>query len=98
MGVTGVVCLFTVGAALLGLWLVARFPSVGPQTVTWSLVAVIGAFGVLQLTNGLTGSVARTYGPGTSLVLVILPTLTLAFWACARLVRAFVSMVSPFSG
>jgi len=88
--------LFVVGSAALGLWTVARFPSFGPRRVTQSLLLVIAAFAVLSATNGLTGTVARTEGPAAALLLVVLPTMTLAFWACACLVRAFVTMLAPF--
>jgi hypothetical protein len=88
--------LFLVGAAGLGLWLVARFPSFGPRRVSYSFVLVIGAFAVMSATDGLTGTVARSEGPAAALLLVVLPTLTLVFWACACLVRAFVTMLAPF--
>jgi hypothetical protein len=88
--------LFLVGAAGLGLWLVARFPSFGPHRVSYSFVLVIGAFAVMSATDGLTGTVARSHGPAAALLLVVLPTLTLVCWACACLVRAFVTMLAPY--
>lgn len=95
MGITLTVYLFLVGASALGLWIVTRFPSFGPQSVTASLLLVIGSFGVLQVADGLTGTVTRADGPAAALILIVLPTLTLAFWSCARLVRAFVSLLAP---
>jgi hypothetical protein len=96
MDLTATVNLFAVGSAGLGLWAVARFPSFGPRSVSRSLVLVIGAFAVLSATNGLTGTVTRSEGPAAALLLVVLPSLTLAFWACACLVRAFVTILAPF--
>jgi hypothetical protein len=88
--------LFLIGSALLGLWVVARFPSFGPQSVTASILLVIAAFAVLSATDGPTGTMTRSEGPAVALVLVVLPTFTFAFWACARLVRAFVTLLAPF--
>jgi hypothetical protein len=96
MGITATVNLFLVGAAGLGLWVVARFPSLGPRRVSKSFVLVICAFLVMAATDGLTSTVARSEGPAAALILVVLPTLTLVFWACACLVRAFVAIVAPF--
>lgn len=96
MSITLLVCLYVVGAAALGLWLVARFPSLGPQSVGGSLLLVLGAFTILDVTDGLTTSVARVDGAATAMVVVVLPTLTLALWSCARLVRALVAIVSPY--
>jgi hypothetical protein len=96
MNVNVIVYLFTIGAAALALWSVSRFPSFGPQGVMGSIVLVIGAFVVLEATDGVVGSVARSQGPAAALLLVVLPTLTLAMWSCARLIRAFVSLVAPF--
>jgi hypothetical protein len=96
MNVTLVVCLYLVGAAGLALWLVARFPSLGPTGIGTSIVIVIGSFLLLDLTQGLTGSVSRADGPAAALLLVVLPTLTLMFWSCARLLRAFVERLTPY--
>jgi hypothetical protein len=96
MDITATVNLFLVGAAGLGLWLVVRFPSFGPRTVAQSLLLVMGAFVVMSATDGLTTTVASSDGPAAALLLVVLPTLTLVFWACACLVRAFVTTLDPF--
>jgi hypothetical protein len=96
MNVMAVANLFLVGAALLGLWVVARFPSFGPRSVTVSIVFVIGAFVVLAATSGTTATISRSEGPAAALMVVVLPTFTFAFWTCARLVRAFVTLLAPF--
>jgi uncharacterized membrane protein YczE len=96
MSVMAVANLFLIGTALLGLWVVARFPSFGPRSVTVSIVFVIVAFVLLSVTSGTTATMTRSEGPAAALMLVVLPTFTFAFWACARLVRAFVTMLAPF--
>jgi hypothetical protein len=96
MGTMAIANLFLVGTALLGLWLVARFPAFGPGSVTASILVVIGAFAVLSLTSGATGTMTRSQGPAAALMFVVLPTFTFAFWACGRLVRAFVTLLAPY--
>jgi len=96
MDIAATVDVFAVGSAGLGLWAVARFPSFGPRSVSRSLVLVIGTFALLSATNGLTGTVTRAEGPAAALLFVVLPSLTLVFWACACLVRAFVTLLAPF--
>lgn len=97
MDITLVVTIFFVGAAALGLWVVARFPSFGPTRITTSFLIVAAAFALLNLTQSATRAVAEGYGPGAALVFVVLPTVTLMFWSCARLIRAFAEYMAPFS-
>jgi hypothetical protein len=59
-------------------------------------VFVIGAFAVLSVASDVTGSMTRDAGPAASLMLVVLPTFTFAFWTCACLIRAFVTLLAPF--
>jgi hypothetical protein len=88
--------LFLIGAAGLVLWIMMRFPSSGPRSLTRSCLLVVGAFAVLSATQQLAGAVSRVDGPAVALLLVVLPALTLTLWACACLVRAFVAVLSPF--
>jgi hypothetical protein len=96
MNLTLTVWLYAFGAGALALWVVARFPAWGPTSITGSLVLVVGAFAVLQLTDGATGTVSRAGGPAAALLGVVLPTLTLALWSCARLILAFVLAIAPY--
>lgn len=89
------VCIFLVGAAALALWLLARYPAFGPSGIGMSIVFVIGAFALLDVTQSWTGSVSRAEGPAAALVFVVLPSLTVMFWACGRLLRAFVETLTP---
>src|SRR5437763_16620704 len=52
MDMTVTVDLFSVGAAGLALWTVARFPSFGPHGVIRSMLVVIGAFALMSMTDG----------------------------------------------
>jgi hypothetical protein len=39
----------TCGAALLALWIIARFADFGPRTVVWAIVHVVVAYALLRL-------------------------------------------------
>ena len=87
--------LFACGAAVLAFWVVARFPTVGPQTLPSALAWVIAAF-LLQLPVPLlVGSTARSAGASTALLLVVLPALAILFWTAGCLVRSVVSLITP---
>jgi MFS superfamily sulfate permease-like transporter len=94
VSVTLVLGLYAVGAAAIALWLVVRFPSVGPRTVTTVVVAAIAAAVVLQLSLALIEPVAQhaPYGVATALMLVILPALTGMFWSLALMLRLLASL------
>ena len=96
MGSSAVVSCFGLGAALLGFWLVARFPHLGPQTVVSSL-GVVAALVVLQSPLlVLSGPVSVSLGPPAALLLVVLPSLFALFWATGCLIRSLVSLAAPF--
>lgn len=94
MSVTLVLAVYAVGAAAIALWLVVRFPSIGPRTVTMAVVAGVAAAVVLQLSLALIEPVAQhaPYGVATALLLVILPALTGMFWALALMLRLLASL------
>jgi hypothetical protein len=87
--------LFATGAALLGFWAVARFPSVGPRSVTTALLATAAAFVLMSPLPSVVGSVAASAGAAEALLLVVLPSLTLLFWASGCLVRSLVTLIAP---
>lgn len=91
---TLVLGLYAVGAAAIALWLVVRFPSVGPRTVTTAVVAGVAAAVGLQLALVLVDPVARhgPYGVAVALMVVILPALTAMFWALALMLRLLASL------
>jgi hypothetical protein len=88
--------LFGVGAAALGFWAVARFPKAGPQSVTAAIVVAAAVFILQTPILGLVGPVVEAYGAPTALLLVILPSLTLLFWAAGCLVRSLVMLAAPY--
>jgi hypothetical protein len=92
---TSVVLLFGVGAALLAFWIVARFPSIGPQTFRSAFLATVAVFMIQSPMAGIVASVAASYGVAAALMLVVLPSLTLLFWTSGCLVRSIVAMIAP---
>jgi hypothetical protein len=49
VGVHGFVLILTCGAALLALWIMARYTDFGPRSVGWAIVHVVIACVVLRL-------------------------------------------------
>jgi hypothetical protein len=87
--------LFATGAALLGFWTVARFPSVGPQSFLSALLAIAATFVVMAPLPSVVASVAASTGAAEALLFVVLPSLTLLFWASGCLVRSLVALIAP---
>jgi hypothetical protein len=79
------------GAALLALWLVVRFPDLGPDDdVTKALLHVGLSMVVLQLLVPAIHAVGGTGMPGAQIVVslgIVLPGLTYVFVAAAWLIR-----------
>jgi hypothetical protein len=96
LSVGTVALVYAVGAALLGLWTVARFPSRGPQTLASSVVAVAGSYLLLRLSGRLTGAAADSAGAGFALPCVFLPIMTIVFWSAAHLIRTAAERIAPF--
>jgi hypothetical protein len=90
------VILFGLGAALLGFWAVARFPGAGPQSVKTALLVTVAVFVLQTPVLGLVSPVIGAYGVAAALLLVILPSLTLLFWASGCLVRSLVMLAAPY--
>ena len=86
----------TLGAALLAVWLDARFPAIRPKTVAQGLThAVVGAFGVM----GAAGLLQLAYGirQGIFMALVLavfLPTLTYALLTGLWMLRALANLAA----
>jgi hypothetical protein len=85
---------YGIGAALLALWAIARFPSFGPQRANGALVAMVVAAGMMSLSLSLLDPVAGSsrFGPLLALLFILLPALTAAFWAGACMLRALASL------
>jgi hypothetical protein len=90
-----ILLIYSCGAAALAIWLVARFPTFGPETISGSTGALLAAFclaavvptGVHLLIGG-----GNRIGGVVALVGLVLPTLAGIFWAAVRLFRALFSL------
>jgi hypothetical protein len=93
---TSAVVVFAIAAALLAFWTVTRFPSIGPQTFRSALLATLAVFMLQSPFARIVASVAASQGAAAALLLVVLPSLTLLFWASGCLVRSIVGMIAPY--
>jgi hypothetical protein len=85
------VLVLCVGAALLALWLVVRFPELGPSEITWALLHVALSVVVAQVMLRSIGVVGRSGVPAARFVAafgIVLPGLMYMFVAAAWLMRA----------
>jgi len=91
MSMTTFVLFLCSGAALLALWVVARFPDFGPDDVTKALLHVALSVVVLQLLVPAIHAVGATGLSGAQFVVsfgIVLPGLTYVFMAAGWLIRA----------
>lgn len=91
MSIANFVLVLCAGAALLALWLVVRFPDLGPNEITWALLHVALSVVVLQLMVHTIGVVGRSGVPAARFVAafgIVLPGLMYMFVAAAWLMRA----------
>ena len=96
MSSASVVSLFGVGAALLGFWLVLRFPARGPQSVQAAMLLVVAVFVLQSPFLVLVGPVSQTAGPPAALLAVVLPSLVALFWSAGCLVRNLATLISHY--
>jgi low temperature requirement protein LtrA len=90
---------FCLGCAALALWLLVRFPALGPRRPATVILAVL-AIGVgLSLAGALFDAVTRlgSYGVALALVAVVVPVLTGAFWVTGCALRVLAGMPGPRS-
>jgi len=88
---------FGVGAAaMLGFWTVVRFPTLGPQRVSSALVVGAVVFVGQSPVLGIMEQVKLALGIPPALLFVVLPSLTLLFWATGCLVRSLVALAAPY--
>ena len=88
LSLQAVACAYAVGAALLGLWLYARFPALGPRSLRAAVVLVGCAYCVLLVAGPATGAVKTLAGTPFALLCVVLPIFTFAFWTGIQMLRA----------
>ena len=96
MSADAILVAYVLGSATLSLWVVARFPSLGPRTLTSAILTVAAVFVLQTPLLALMRPVGSIAGVAGALLLVVLPGLTLVFWSTARLVRTLVALVAPF--
>lgn len=93
MNVHSILLVYTCGAAVLAIWLVARFPRFGPSTILGATGMLLAAFAVAAIVPAvvqtLVGDDGNRMGGFVALVGLVLPTLAAMFWSAARLLRAF---------
>jgi hypothetical protein len=85
---------FCLGGAALALWLLARFPTVGPRRPVTIILAVLGVGVGLSVAGSLVDTVSElgSYGVALALLAVVLPALTLSFWVSGCVLRALAGM------
>ena len=96
MSSASVVSLFGVGSALLGFWLVLRFPMFGPQSVQSAMLLVVAVFVLQSPFLVLVGPVSSTAGAPAALLTVVLPSLVGLFWSAGCLVRSLATLISHY--
>jgi hypothetical protein len=87
---------YGVGAAVVACWLVVRLPGFGPRSVRGAVLLTAVAFVAQAPFLGLVNRAVSGLGAAGALLLVILPSLTLLFWACGCLVRSLVAPAAPY--
>jgi hypothetical protein len=89
-----ILMLYCLGGAGLALWLLARFPSVGPQRPATVILAVLAVGAGLSVAGTLVDAAAGLgrYGIALALLAIVLPSLTGAFWVSGCVLRALAGM------
>lgn len=95
MSATLIIDLYGVGAALLALWSMARFPGVGPRKPLGAFAVMVAAAAAMSLAKPLFALIASSgrFGPLAALLFVLLPVLTVAFFAAGCMLRALSALV-----
>ena len=77
------------------IWMLARFPSLGPHSYQGLLAAMVIAWLGMVIAPQLFDAVAQTgrYGPAAAMTGLILPALVGAFWTAAALLRLLVGLL-----
>jgi len=86
-----VACSYAVGAALLGLWLFARYPTFGPRGIKTAFLLAACAYCALLATGPAAAEANALAGPFVALMGVYLPILAFAFWTAINLLRATIA-------
>jgi hypothetical protein len=88
-----------VAAAVLALWVVARYPRFGPKSVRSALAVVGGAFLLMQLSSyGVTPLLGLPHGAYLTLFACVLPSFFAGFLAAAWLMRVLAGALGGSGG
>jgi hypothetical protein len=87
--------LYALGAAGIGLWVVSRYPSVGPRTLRTAGLMTAAAYCLLVPMGDLMKAVLAAAGAPVALLFVYLPLLTLVFWTAAHFARLLLASFAP---
>jgi hypothetical protein len=88
-----------VGAAVLALWVVARYPRFGPKSLRSAVVVAGAALAVLQLsTFGIRPLLGLPHGAYLALFGCVLPTFFAGFLAAAWLMRVLAGALGGSGG
>ena len=88
-----------VAAAVLALWVVARYPRFGPKSLRSALVVVGASFVVLQLsTLGVTPLLGLPHGVYVTLFVCVLPSFFTGFLSAAWLIRVLAGALGGSGG
>jgi hypothetical protein len=85
---------FCLGGAALALWLLVRFPGVGPRRPATMIAALLADGLLLRVTSPIFAALVGVGGLAVPLALlgIVLPCLTLAFWVSGCLLRALADL------
>ena len=90
-----ILLVYSLGAAALAIWLVARFPNFGPSsmmTASGMLLAALAIMAVVPpVVQTLIGEGNRSGGL-VALIGLVLPTLATLFWSTVRLLRVLIGL------
>jgi nucleoside recognition membrane protein YjiH len=88
-----------VAAAVLALWVVSRYPRLGPKSVRSALAVVGAAFVVMQLSSfGVTPLLELPHGAYLTLFGCVLPSFFAGFLAAAWLMRVLAGALGGSGG
>ena len=89
-----IIVFYCLGGAALALWLLARFPSVGPQRPITVILSVLAVGIGLSVAGALVEALAAIgpIGLAFALLAVVLPSLTTAFWVSGCVLRTLAGM------
>jgi hypothetical protein len=89
MGGAAILFLFCLGCAALALWVLARFPALGPRRPMAVILAVLAVVIGLRVAGPLFDAATGLghFGPFLALLALVLPLLTSAFWVSGCVLR-----------